>query len=789
MSAIEFVVRNSAGAINRGYIGGEGNAQPLLVEPGSDISLNLNQGQILSYGRSGTSLEITLVDGQVIVIENYFGLDGVPANELFISTSGSITEVNLIEGQGGVYYSTYTDADITAKWGPEEDMSFLGESPILLAGTSEPETGMLATGFLAGFPVIPALLAGGAAAAAAGTVLDDSDTREDEPGGEGDGGDGDGGDGDGDGDGGGNGGGGEEGDDDIDVTFDEDTVGGDGVVNGEEEEQGVVLTGSTDEGTEVVVTINGVDYEAVVEGEEWTLELDPGTLPQGEYDQEVIVTATDGNGNTATTEGTFHIDTLVNNLAVTSGPVTPDDIVNEVEQAGEITLSGTVEAGSTVIVSLAGVEMQATVTGTSWSVTYPAGAVPPGEYEAELTVTATDLAGNSATVSDTFVVDTEMGVTIDAPVEGNNVINRAEAQDGTVLTGTTDPGATVTITFAGVTQTVVAGSDGTWSVSYSAGQIPTGESMQDISVTATDTAGNVASVEHRVLVDTYVNRLTSDDPVEGDNIVNREEAGDGITLTGTVEAGSTVFVTFEGVTREASVSASGNWSVTFGPGEIPPGEYEAEVTIAATDAHGNHAVITDTFLVDTAPPEAPIVESYTRAGEGVRGITTTLTDEEVDLFAVASDGAVSNVGHDQEIDTGFNELSFDFDAPVPNGSHLVINASDASGNSTATLFVLEEQGTNVVDVTNSGLNGFDVEAIDLQFAEDAELTLSASDLESLCAHSNTLTIHGGADDTVRIDGATSTSETTEIAGKTYLHYELGDNGGTLIIDESINVIT
>ena len=80
-------------------------------------------------------------------------------------------------------------------------------------------------------------------------------------------------------------------------------------------------------------------------------------------------------------------------------------------------------------------------------------------------------------------------------------------------------------------------------------------------------------------------------------------------------------------------------------------------------------------------------------------------------------------------------------------------------------------------------------AIDLQFAEDAELTLSASDLESLCAHSNTLTIHGGADDTVRIDGATSTSETTEIAGKTYLHYELGDNGGTLIIDESINVIT
>ncbi|WP_420837115.1 Ig-like domain-containing protein [Alexandriicola marinus] len=947
MSTIEFVVRDGAGGLNRGFVGGAGNSQPLLVEPGSNISLNLNQGQILSYGRSGTSLEITLVDGQVIVIDNFFGIDGRAANDLFLSTGGGLTEVNLVEGQGGVYFSTYTEADVYGKWGPDEDLYFLGDSPVLLAGAPEAETGMLATGFLAGFPVVPALLASGAAAAAAGTVLDDNGTRPDEDtttddptddagdddvtGGDGDvtgGGGGDdatGGGGDdtiGGGDdttGGGGGdttgggddttgggdddttgggdddstGGGDDDDDDDDtpvdddtvVSFDEDAVGGDGVVNAEEEAAGVVLTGTTEEGSTVVVTINGTDYEADVEGEEWTVTIPPGDLPQGEYVQDVTVTATDEAGNTATTDGSFDVDTVhevtldgpitadnvinnaeagqgvtltgtaepgatvvvnaggleatvtadadgnwsvtyeaelitsgeygaditvtatdgagnvattsgtvdidtfVNDLSVTSGPVTADDIVNDVEQGQTITLSGTVEAGSSVTVTLAGVTLEAEVSGGSWTVTYPAGALPPGEYEADLIVSATDAAGNSATITDTFQVDTEIDVSIDQPVEGNDVINGQEALDGTLLTGTADAGAIVTVTFAGITRTTVATQDGTWSMGFAASEIPAGESMQNITVTATDVAGNVAGVSHQVEVDTYVNELTSNDPVEGDNIVNREEAGDGITLTGTVEVGSTVFVTFEGLTREATVSNSGNWSVTFAPGEIPAGEYEAQVTIAATDAHGNTDQITDTFLVDTNPPEAPLVESYTRAGEGVRSISTTLTDEEVDLFAVSADGGVTNVAHDQEVDTAFNELSFDFDAPVPNGSQLVINASDESGNSTATLFVLEEQGTNVVDVSNSGYDGFDLEAIDLQFAEEAELTLSASDLEALCAHSNTLTIHGGADDTVRIEGASSNSETSEIAGKTYVHYDLGDNGGTLIIDETINVIT
>ena len=176
MSTIEFVVRDGAGALGRGFVG---DGASVGLTPGSDISLNLNQGQILAYNRNGTALEITLVDGQVIVIENFFGLDGLPASDLFLSSSGAMTEVNLVDTGNGAYYSTYADADVYGKFGPDEDLYFLNEPTVLLAGTPDAQTGMLATGFLAGAPIVPLLLAG-TGAVAAGTVLTDNDTQPDD---------------------------------------------------------------------------------------------------------------------------------------------------------------------------------------------------------------------------------------------------------------------------------------------------------------------------------------------------------------------------------------------------------------------------------------------------------------------------------------------------------------------------------------------------------------------------------------------------------------------------------
>ena len=951
MSAIEFVVRDVAGAVSRGFTG-EGANPSILAPVGSEISLKLDRSQVVAYNRVGDTLEITLVDGQVVVIDNFYGLDGVPASDLFLSTNGQLAQVNLAQGTEGVYYSNYVEEDSLGKWTGEDDLYFVGDPPILLAGIPNEATSRLAADFIGGLPLIPALLAGAAAAALpilggdGGTVLDDVATRDpsdplvgailptplvnaedrsdgvdisgtsNAPGGvvdvvigdatqktvvDGDGNwtvtfppedipEG-------------------TYEDEIEVTitdqgdtttvtgdltvdtenfvtFDAELVGGDGTVNGAEAAEGVILSGRTEAGSAVVVTINGVDYEATVDGGNWQLFLPAEDIPTGEYAQDVDVKSTDPAGNVATTEGQYAVDTetfvtietasiesdgIINfversdgvtvtgtaeagatvvvtfggtdaeatatadadgnwsvdfaaadvpqgelsetisavatdaagNTADVAGPITidtrvsnfritdpvaTDNIVDQGEQAQAITVVGTVERGSTVIVELAGVKQTATVDADgNWTATYPAGSIPEGEYETKVIATATDGPGNVRTITSDVLIDTSIAVTLATPIEGNDVINAAEAVDGVVLTGTSDPGATVLVTFAGSSRTTTADVDGNWSVSYGAGDIPAGESMERVNVRATDEVGNVARVGANVLVDTIVDPLTLNDLSEGD-LINRAEASDGITFTGTVEENSTVMVTFEGTTRAATVGADGTWTVDFTAAEVPAGEYTANVRVDATDAHGNTASTSDTYLVDTTPPEAPLIESYTRSGTGVRGFSTSITTDTIDLHSVAEDGTTSSVGATVTENTVFNELDFDFTSTVPNGSHLIINASDAAENQTATLFVLEQVGTNTLDIGNPGLNAFDIEAIDMQFAEDTELTLTVSDLEALCAHSDVLTIHGGLDDTVTILGASATGATSDIGGRTYDHYALGDTG-TLIIDEAITVVT
>ena len=1063
MSTINFVVRNGAGNLQRGVVG-DGVA-PLVVGAGNDISLNVTRSQIVAYSRHGAALHVTLSDGSVVVLEGFFGPDGNPQNDLFISDDGLLSKVALTADSDGRLFGTYAEQDVFGKWSPDDDLYFVrGEDPVVAQAyvPVDDEVGMLAPAFLgAGLGPLGWLAAGLGAAAVAG--------GNGSGGGGGGGGDG-GGDG---GDGGGDGGltvtvltgtkdaghvvNAEDHSDGVEitgtgtpgadvtveingksettvvaedgtwgvvfdptevdpgtyetgvvvtitdgtdtvviedvlvvdteafVTFDAEAVGGDGTVNGVEASGGTLLTGTTEPGSVVTVVVAGKTYTAVVVGGEWSVTIPADDMAAGEYALDVSVTAVDVHGNTATTEGTFQvdtstfvtinsdtiggdgmvngtehaggvtitgtaqagasvvvtvgavshtvtaaadgtwsalfatgeiadgtylssvtavatdaagntasangtfqvdtstfvtveaatveadgvvnfdersdgvtltgtaeagatvtvtmagvtrvvtataagtwsatwaasevpsgettaaisvsavdaagntastsgsvvIDTLVNRLTLDDMPGGADEIVNNAESGQPIVLSGQVEAGSSVIVTLAGIAQAATVDAAgNWTVTYAANTLPTGTLSTQLVVRATDAAGNTASLTETVQIDTEvMPLTLDKPIEGDNIINMVEAADGVVLSGTVEAGSVVQVTFGGTVRTVTAGVDGLWSAVFPASSMASGEYNQSIEVRATDLAGNVRSINDTVRVDTIVNRLTMTTPVEGDNIVNRAEASDGITLTGTVEAGSTVSVTFEGVTRTATVTSSGNWSVTYGAHEVPAGEYTTTVTINATDAVGNTRAMTETFAVDTTPPEAPLIESYTRSGPGVRGLTTSLTEDTVEIAQIDGSGKVSAVDYTVSEDTYYNELDFSFRTPIANGSHLVITASDDAGNSTSTLFVLEETLTNVVDLGNQGLGVFDIEAIDLQFAEDSVLTLTASDLHALCAHSNTLTIHGGADDTVNILGATATGDTTEIGGRIYNIYAMGDQGGSLIIDDEIHVMT
>ena len=569
------------------------------------------------------------------------------------------------------------------------------------------------------------------------------------------------------------------------------TAGGDGTINQAEAASGLVVTGVVEPGSTVVVELAGATTTAVVAADgTWTATFAPGQLPSGTYTADMVATATDAAGNTANVTQSVNVDTQASVLTL-DGPVEGDDVINNVEASDGVVLSGTADAGAIVNVTLHGVTHQ-TVAGPDgvWQAFFAANEIQQGTYDAQITATTTDAAGNTATVSDTVHVDTRvdnLSVAADV-IEGDNVISGAERADGAVLTGTTEPGSTVVVTMGAFTVQAIVDANGNWQAPFAASQIPEGEYVTDVSVTATDRAGNVATVTDTVRVDTLVNQLNIQDNVTSDNVVSGSEAREGINLGGQVEPGSTVMVDFNGTVLAATVDAAGNWSLDIPPSAIPGGEYDAAITVMATDAVGNTDTISDTVRIDTEAPDGPVIASFTRDTDGIRGISTELSDGDLSVAQVNADGSITDVVATQVDIPVLGETNFQFQSDVPDGSHLVVTSEDAAGNTSGTYVVLDDESANsTVNLGNPALGNYQIEAVELQFAEEANLTITEAQLLALSDSTNTLTIHGGSDDTVTIAGAQRTGSTT-VDGQTYDVYSLGTEG-TIILDDDIAVNT
>ena len=146
-------------------------------------------------------------------------------------------------------------------------------------------------------------------------------------------------------------------------------------------------------------------------------------------------------------------------------------------------------------------------------------------------------------------MDTETSVAVNSGLSGgDDIVNAAEAAAaaGVAITGTAEAGATVEVVVEGVTRTTTADSNGTWSVTYETGTLPGGTYDADISVTSTDTAGNSATTQSTIAIDTEAAVTIDSNLAGGDDIVSAAEAGAGVAITGTAEAGSSVEVVVEG---------------------------------------------------------------------------------------------------------------------------------------------------------------------------------------------------------------------------------------------------
>ncbi|PTX56293.1 hypothetical protein C8N43_0948 [Litoreibacter ponti] len=587
-------------------------------------------------------------------------------------------------------------------------------------------------------------------------------------------------------------------------------AGSDGVYNASEAANAAVLNGTAQPGSSVVVTLTGpngqtLGTQAVTASAtgEWMATYPANSFPQGEYDVAVSALATDGNGNSETSSATIPVDTLID-VAITGNNTGPDNVMNLVESANGTVLTGTSQPGASVDLTLtsntgAVLGQQTLVAGSTgqWTASFPSGTLPGGEYGVTATAVATDAAGNTATTTSNFGVDTVANVTVDTgAIEQDNVINIAEAQDGVQITGTADANSVVEVMLGSATQTVVSNGAGQWTANFPAGAIPAGtETTLPVQASFTDAAGNVAQASGTVDVDTIVRNL-SVGAVAGDGVVDAGEAASGFTLTGTTEPGAqSVMVGFHTLPpRAATIQANGSWSITFGPHEVPAGEYTSQVSVTTVDRNGNTDSVSAPVQVDTEAPDAPLVISYTeytRGDPGVSGVGTELSDDIVGISQVAANGAVGNVSYTTNELAAIpgvrdGELQFTFNERIPDGSNLVINAADGVGNEAATLVVLDDNAAGAVQVTTTGLSGFEIAAIDLSIVAESELTLTANDLVNLSDDTNALIIHGDSNDVLNVAGAQSTGQTEQIGGKTYDVYTLG-NDGSLIIEQDVTV--
>ncbi|WP_338924372.1 BapA-related adhesin SiiEA [Escherichia coli] len=395
-----------------------------------------------------------------------------------------------------------------------------------------------------------------------------------------------------------------------------DTVAGDDVVNIIEHNQALVITGSSSDlaaGSNVTLTINGQTYVAAVLADgSWSVGVpaaDVSAWPAGK----VTITAS-GNTTAGNPVSVTHPVTVdLTAVAVSINAITADDVINAAEKGAALTLSGStsgVEAGQTVTITFGGRTYSATVAANgSWSTSVPAAdmaALRDGDASAQASVS--NVNGNSATTTHAYSVDASAPTVTINTIAGDDILNAAEAGAALTITGssTAEAGQTVTVTLNGENYTGTVQTDGSWSVSVPQADVSAlTASNYTVSAAVNDKAGNPASVNHNLTVDTSVPVVTIN-TVAGDDVINATEHAQAQIISGSATGaatGSTVTVTIGTNTFTTVLDASGNWSVGV-PASVVSALANGTVTINAsvTDAGGNSGSTTHQVTVNTGLP-------------------------------------------------------------------------------------------------------------------------------------------------------------------------------------------
>jgi len=414
------------------------------------------------------------------------------------------------------------------------------------------------------------------------------------------------------------------------------------------------IAGTSEPNSTVTVTFPGgatVDVETDEQGNFIVDIPENMDLTGGE---EIQASAQDKSDNKSTQASTTVVDA--------TAPEAPT--VNEVTSEDK-TIRGTAEPGSTVTITFPDgktADGKANAQG-EYSIAIPENVKLTGGEE--LLVAAMDSNGNISDSVTTTVTDTTAP---EAPTLDE------VTSDDTTVSGTSEPGSTVTVMFPdGTTATGTADEEGNYTI-----EIPTDINLdggEDIIVTAKDKAGNPSESATTTVTDTTapeaptVNEVTSEDK----------------TIRGTAEAGSTVTVTFpDGTTVTDTADEEGNYTIEIPTNvDLNGGE---DIIVTAKDKAGNPSDSVTTTVTDTTAPEAPTVNEVTSEDTTVSG-----TSEPGSTVTVMfPDGTTATGTADEE---GNYTIEIPNNVDLNGGEDIIVTAKDKAGNPS------ESATTTVTDTT------------------------------------------------------------------------------------------
>jgi len=288
-------------------------------------------------------------------------------------------------------------------------------------------------------------------------------------------------------------------------------------------------------------------------------------------DYTVSVHSKDEAGNEADASVSFKVDTRNANDLATSG----------LFNVSSLDLEGTTDPLSTVT-------MVHPVTGANLSTAADAAGnyifagtnFPDGTYD--ITTVSTDPYGNVAEDTETITIDTTIALLVTAPPDGSVI-----ADTTADITGTTDPGSTVTALSpaTGVETTVTAGAGGQFS--FPGFSLAEGENI--IAFTSVDPAGNVATVDHTLYSYPELD-INITYPRDGSVVTENS-----IDVTGFTSPFVTVTTLHPETGATLTVKAGPDGRYTFPA--LPFHDGSNSITVTAHDDFGATAEATSSFIV------------------------------------------------------------------------------------------------------------------------------------------------------------------------------------------------